>query len=1043
MVKPERVVLLLSLIIASTLACVLLARPPSALPTPSPEALLQDTPLRSTSSPSPFVSVAQTPPLQPTPPAPPAPTELNIPLRVHNPRDVACSGQAFTFTISLSSKFGITDPYRLQVVDASGRPVPARFTPLARWGGAPHDTSALLRWVKVELRAVVGPRRTVYYFLQEGGPGRGNAPLVVRVAPGDTITRTLHVPLVLKRYPLPAAGLDVTLTVSNPLTAACTDEPVTSGVPLPRDLNVTDLSALRLLDAGGQPVAAQFTPLARWGGLLSDARRPLRWLLLDFQADLPADGAASYRLVAGSGASPLYPTLRVTDTLNAVTVDVGDARFTVGRAHGRLAGPRLASLVGRIVAPGGTVYTTTGPVTVTVPLSGPMRVSVHVQGAYRDADGTSLLHYTSRYWFYAGQPTLRLFHTVENNNLCPLVESEQLDCYDVASGGSVSVADLSLVLSTDLGPDLTYRAAGDDSQASGDLTGALLLYQDSSGTDDWDTYPALTDWDGSPLDTRPRMQSYVSFRGYRTTLGGTILDGGDQAAGWLSVAGDDGAWTVGVRDFWQNFPKALRARPDSMIDIGLFPDEFGPADYAFTLRAGEHKTHEIILATLPHSHTSTLLHSLFAQAPPRCYVESGAFEPTALPNWTDDSPERAGGWPDHEQYIAHQLTTSPDHVGWDEYFDNLPDAIERTDFYGIFDYGDWPIDYEGHKVAPLNVKYDNDYGSWLQWARTGDRRWFNLAQALDRHFADVDILHNLHTPRHWGDGIAFGHSYHDEDGFLNPHRNYGGTHPDTAFGMNGLLLTYYLTGYEKAYPSALELADCIEYRLRNDRHLCAYFPDCTGEGYGLGESDGLYNTGSRPAANSLSIAVAAYRATADPRYLAVADALVDWARAENQPYIDGPTGEQDRVRPWMLNLYLRALADYLEMRDEFNLPDTYGARDSFLAYADWLRTYPWIDLPPVETGPRAAYPYEWWFDARAANGDPSVNNWLLLGADAMATAYRLSGDPDYLERAAALFRAGSRDPWYAGDPNIYAECKETINSITFGHRFLHEWEQAR
>jgi hypothetical protein len=131
------------------------------------------------------------------------------------------------------------------------------------------------------------------------------------------------------------------------------------------------------------------------------------------------------------------------------------------------------------------------------------------------------------------------------------------------------------------------------------------------------------------------------------------------------------------------------------------------------------------------------------------------------------------------------------------------------------------------------------------------------------------------------------------------------------------------------------------------------------------------------------------------------------------------------------------------MREEFGLPDTHDATGSFLNYADWLRTYPWIDLSPIDTGSRAAYPYEWWFDGRAANQDPSINNWLLLGADAMATAYRFSGDADYLDRASALFRAGSRDPWYEGDPNIYAECKETINSITFGHRFLHEWDGAR
>jgi hypothetical protein len=590
--------------------------------------------------------------------------------------------------------------------------------------------------------------------------------------------------------------------------------------------------------------------------------------------------------------------------------------------------------------------------------------------------------------------------------------------------------------STAPGAAPTYQVGIPGGLVEGELDAALTLYQDSSGTDYWDTYPTFTDWDGNPLDTRPRMQSYVTFRGYRVTSGQNELDSGDQAAGWLTVTGEDGPWTVGVRDFWQNFPKALRAQPDGTLEVGLFPGEYGPADYSFTLRAGEHKTHEIVLGPLAWEGGEIM--PLFAAAPADWYVNSGALGMTALPDWTD--------WPEHEQYIVDQLETSPGHEGWDHVFNNIFDAVERTDFYGIFDYGDWPIDYEGFRVAPLNIKYDYDAGMWLQWARSGDARWFGLAEASDRHTADIDILHTLRSPRHWGDGITFGHSYHDEEGFSNPHRNEGGANPDVAYGMTGMLLTTYLTGYEKSDESALELADAIEYRLHNDVHLCPAFPDCNGEGWAL--MDGLYDAGCRPAANSLTISVAAYRATADPRYLAVADALVDWARPANQPYINGPTGEDVAMRPWMLNMYLRALADYLEMRDEFGLPDTYDARGSYLAYADWLRTYAWIDLEPIDTGPRAAYPHEWWFDERqgdpndewaVGNNVPSVNNWLLLGSDAMAYAYYLSGDADYLERAAILFRTGTRDPFYEGDPSLYTETKQTINSISFGHLFLYEW----
>lgn len=88
----------------------------------------------------------------------------------------------------------------------------------------------------------------------------------------------------------------------------------------------------------------------------------------------------------------------------------------------------------------------------------------------------------------------------------------------------------------------------------------------------------------------------------------------------------------------------------------------------------------------------------------------------------------------------------------------------------------------------------------------------------------------------------FGHSGHDEEAFLNPHRNYNSGHPDLSFGAPGLLLTYYLTGYDKAWEAALELADCIEYRLHNEESLCDFFPEgeCSGAGYALGGVDGLY-----------------------------------------------------------------------------------------------------------------------------------------------------------------------------------------------------------
>ncbi len=222
-------------------------------------------------------------------------------------------------------------------------------------------------------------------------------------------------------------------------------------------------------------------------------------------------------------------------------------------------------------------------------------------------------------------------------------------------------------------------------------------------------------------------------------------------------------------------------------------------------------------------------------------------------------------------------------------------------------------------------------------------------------------------------------------------------------------------------------------------HLCPYFDQCSGEGWALG--DGLYDSGSRPAANALRILTAAYRATADRRYLEVAEALVAWADPDDQPYINGPTGAGTALKPWLVNRYLHALGDYLELRAELGL-DAGEAAGFVTRWADWLHRWAWLELPPGDSGDRGAYPYEWWFDQRAANGEADVNSWLLLGADAMAYAHRVSGDPRYLEWGERLFRTGSHDPWYEDDPNTYSSTKETANAVEWGHVFLHQWAEV-
>ena len=81
----------------------------------------------------------------------------------------------------------------------------------------------------------------------------------------------------------PALALDIPLTIANREAVAKTAEPITSGVPFAEGV-VTAITQVRLLQNNVE-IPAQFKILARWPD------NSIRWLLVDFQTDIPASGA--------------------------------------------------------------------------------------------------------------------------------------------------------------------------------------------------------------------------------------------------------------------------------------------------------------------------------------------------------------------------------------------------------------------------------------------------------------------------------------------------------------------------------------------------------------------------------------------------------------------------------------------------------------------------------------------------------------------------------------------------------------------------------
>ena len=123
--RRRGVALLSGLIIMSALACDALAPAPAAPPTAPPETLTPEDQPRPTLPPSPVPAASQTPAPEPPAEAPPAPTGLNVPLRIHNPLEVARTDEPVTSGVPLPRDLGLTGPDHLRLVDSAGSPVPA------------------------------------------------------------------------------------------------------------------------------------------------------------------------------------------------------------------------------------------------------------------------------------------------------------------------------------------------------------------------------------------------------------------------------------------------------------------------------------------------------------------------------------------------------------------------------------------------------------------------------------------------------------------------------------------------------------------------------------------------------------------------------------------------------------------------------------------------------------------------------------------------------------------------------------------------------
>ncbi|MGQ9662994.1 MAG: exo-rhamnogalacturonan lyase family protein, partial [Kiritimatiellia bacterium] len=538
---------------------------------------------------------------------------------------------------------------------------------------------------------------------------------------------------------------------------------VSSGVPL-RPGQLHDVNRLRVLDAEGKEIPAQFRVLARWAlpTAAEEWRRDgsLRWVLVDFRANLKAFETHAFTLTDGRSTN-YNSRLKVEETDELITVTTGPARFVINRKRFNLFDMVAIDLNGDGVftaeeecvifgkSPGSVVEDTYGQIyvgsagvkEVKIEEAGPIRVCVVAKGVHRAPGGKGysrgMYQYDTRLHFFAESSVVRVDHVINNCFPDPI--------------GTPTFEDHSLVLRMniegdvsnnpelkDRGPFVMGRICGvaplDEAMQEGE---SLCLYQDSNGAETWQVNPGFFGPETGKLST---------FRGYRilrrTTKGEEILAQGDHARGVVEFQGKRFGLVIVPRHFWQKFPKAIEVGYDGTVRIGILPREHSHPHwlqdaagsgqelwlyfYARGLQppavsefARDNETRSQWWNLLrdrpwPHVVADALLPDVFVRCPPEHYAACGAL--------ADIGPYLPikGGRP-FSLAVNERRYFTTDYL--------------KGNAYGWQVFGSRWEEQKGHSPANYEPISSSDY--LFNYINTGAASWLELGRRRNMHFRDV------------------------------------------------------------------------------------------------------------------------------------------------------------------------------------------------------------------------------------------------------------------------------------------------------------------
>ncbi|KPJ72002.1 MAG: hypothetical protein AMS14_08700, partial [Planctomycetes bacterium DG_20] len=602
-------------------------------------------------------------------------------------------------------------------------------------------------------------------------------------------------------------AVDVKLKVEETAQVARSPGLITMGVPFARGA-VKDVGQLAI-SLGGKPIPAQFTRTAVWDD------GSVRWALMDCQAAVPAGGAVELALSDTGGNPPPAAKARVEETGDAVKVYTGPLQLVVSKKKSgifeslKVDGKELLTGAGRglvVVKEDNSEVIAAPPSEVKIELTGPMRAVVCLKGKFPGVHN-DLLAYTVRISAFAGQKLVKVHAWLENQGgmgyFNPRTTAEAQSTIS-STCEWFKFDGMNVELGLGLGGSV---AASCDSATA---AGAFKVFQ---------TCKPLTILPAKGQYPRPPYFTWDNFE-YTITSAGKELARGDRTDGVLSLTGANGTLVTAIRDFWQNYDKAIELDGDK-LRLWLWPtegqwprakrfrtsywtyydkalDSLNVDGHFYYLQGGVHKGHEFVLdfsgrdAKVVSAELSDRLLA-FASADYCAATEAapGLFAPPQVRTGQKRCDAKLDAW--------MQMTRSlvdPDNpfgllkVRQETAAKRTADLVTEDNYwFGWMDFGDIPV--PGH--GPVSLHYDWIWIMLVNAMRTGDANFMRLATSMARHRIDIDQLWSDHDPAQCR-GLQRGDYNHAP---LHCYRLYSMPTPATNW-LAGVVLYYMLTGEPKA-----------------------------------------------------------------------------------------------------------------------------------------------------------------------------------------------------------------------------------------------------